>query len=188
MAQFENRRKVFHFFNLSRMTMNKRTNESHEFMLNKRIKFDEDGQKVQEDIPTKDTTQESTIEVVSKEELKRLRKAKQREAAALWNASLEKLKEKELKLKTASLDYLETFVKNKDKWKFQKMLQIWILQHMWFERHLNDAQFKQAIKYMHNMSSNAKQETVQDAKEILRDESNYSNITIKRAKKIVKLF
>ena len=46
------------------------------------------------------------------------------------------------KAKTAALEYLSLFIKNKEKWKFQKVRQIWLLQNMYFSIQLDNEQFK----------------------------------------------
>lgn len=48
----------------------------------------------------------------------------------------------ESKAKTAALQYLDTFIKEKANWKFQKVRQVWILQNMYFSKQMDNDQFK----------------------------------------------
>lgn len=66
----------------------------------------------------------------------------------------------------AALGYLKTFCKNKDEWKFKKVLQMWILRNLWFSNQIDDKHFKYALKYLKDLGDHAKRETTREAREL----------------------
>ncbi|KAJ3001247.1 hypothetical protein HKX48_002987 [Thoreauomyces humboldtii] len=72
------------------------------------------------------------------------------------------------KRRAAAVEYLDKYVNNKAAWKFQKLRQVWILRNLWYTHQLNDEEFEMALKYVKNLSLQAREETVEEAKEILR--------------------
>ncbi len=88
----------------------------------------------------------------------------------------------------AHQSYLNNFVLNKSIWKFNKLKQIWILQHLWYTYALDKQNFKYAIKYMKKMADKAKTETLIEAQLIVdkQEELKCSKRMLKRAKKVIK--
>jgi hypothetical protein len=94
---------------------------------------------------------------------------------------------KESLARKLALQYLETFIVDKATWKFQKVRQTWILRNLYYQHQIDNDHFKQCLQYMANMGDRAKTETVQEAKQMLENQSEEITDTIrKRAKKIIK--
>lgn len=52
--------------------------------------------------------------------------------------------------------YLDCWQNNQTSWKFQKKLQIWILQHMWQEENVDDELFKTTLDYVEKLQGAAR--------------------------------
>lgn len=100
---------------------------------------------------------------------------------------------KESKARQEALAYLDLFVQDKAKWKFQKVRQVWILQNMYFAHQMDNDGFKHCLVYLkvgssglsQGMGERQKKDTVREAKELL-EQANATDTIKKRAKKIIK--
>lgn len=122
-----------------------------------------DDEKVEDNIETKDN--EKMDEEVTTEEPKSILKNKKKKTK---KAKVVVPQEPKVdKHQEPSLEYLKTFCKNKDEWKFKKVLQMWILRHMWFNSKIDDKHFKYTLKYLKNLGDHAKRETIREARELM---------------------
>ncbi|XP_029311668.1 protein cholesin [Cottoperca gobio] len=62
-----------------------------------------------------------------------------------------------------ALDYLTCWADNRTKWKFQKIRQTWLLQHMFDSAQVPDEKFSVMLEYMEGLRGAAKDTTVQKA-------------------------
>ncbi|TPX71777.1 hypothetical protein SpCBS45565_g00855 [Spizellomyces sp. 'palustris'] len=74
----------------------------------------------------------------------------------------------ESKRRQAAVEYLQQYVTDRENWKFQKVRQVWILRNLWYTHQLNDEAFALALQYIKDLSHKAREETIDEAKEIIR--------------------
>ncbi|KAJ3177131.1 hypothetical protein HDU87_004623 [Geranomyces variabilis] len=74
----------------------------------------------------------------------------------------------EAKRRQAAVEYLDCWLNRRNEWKFQKVRQVWILRNLWYAHQLDDAQFETALAYAKDLSHQARQETIEEAREIVR--------------------
>ncbi|KAG0164317.1 hypothetical protein DFQ30_010139 [Apophysomyces sp. BC1015] len=65
-----------------------------------------------------------------------------------------------------ALDYLRLFLSNRAEWKFRKMQQIWLLQHIYDEDLVNESDFKILLEYLKDMQGSAREKTLKEAQAI----------------------
>ncbi|KAI8921057.1 hypothetical protein DFJ77DRAFT_448391 [Powellomyces hirtus] len=73
----------------------------------------------------------------------------------------------EAKKRKAAVEYLNVYVNNRTEWKFKKVQQVWILRNLWYTHQLSDSEFDMALDYCKGLSHQARQETIEEAKEIV---------------------
>ncbi|XP_078712894.1 protein cholesin [Lampetra fluviatilis] len=67
-----------------------------------------------------------------------------------------------------SLEYLTSWATDKNQWKFQKLRQTWLLQHMYDAEKVPDSYFKILLKYLAGLKGQAKDTTIEKAESIMR--------------------
>lgn len=67
-----------------------------------------------------------------------------------------------------SLEYLTSWATDKEQWKFQKLRQTWLLQHMYDAEKVPDSYFKILLKYLAGLKGQAKDTTIEKAESIMR--------------------
>jgi len=122
-----------------------------------------------------------------KDEINHLFKAKQ--------ASLQPVKKKKktleldntnVSVEQSSLDYLTEWQDNRDKWKFRKVRQTWLLQNMYDRTVIDKEYFKILLKYLEELKGQSRQSSVDQAQKILEEEEADTK-KLKRATKILQV-
>jgi len=122
-----------------------------------------------------------------KDEINSLFKAKQ--------ASLQPVKKKKktleldntnVSVEQSSLDYLTEWQDNRDKWKFRKVRQTWLLQNMYDRTVIDKEYFKILLKYLEELKGQSRQSSVDQAQKILEEEEADTK-KLKRATKILQV-
>ncbi|XP_054913938.1 uncharacterized protein C7orf50 homolog isoform X2 [Poeciliopsis prolifica] len=92
-----------------------------------------------------------------------------------------------------ALDYLTRWAQNRPAWKFQKIRQTWLLQHMYDSEKVPDDTFVVLLQYLEGMFGRAKETTVQKAL-VLVEESGKApqDVSVQqraqRAREVIQLF
>ncbi|KAK6171327.1 hypothetical protein SNE40_019541 [Patella caerulea] len=68
-----------------------------------------------------------------------------------------------------ALKYLKTWYKHRDQWKFQKVRQLCLLQHMYDQTKISDRKFKRLLEYLSGLVGCAREQTIKEAGQILVD-------------------
>ncbi|XP_050391889.1 uncharacterized protein C7orf50 homolog [Patella vulgata] len=68
-----------------------------------------------------------------------------------------------------ALKYLKTWYKHRDQWKFQKVRQLCLLQHMYDHTKISDRKFKRLLEYLSGLVGCAREQTIKEAGQILVD-------------------
>lgn len=66
-----------------------------------------------------------------------------------------------------ALKYLDTFTNDKDNWKFCKVRQVWLLQHMYTEK-IPEKDFSMLLEYLRGLQGKARTQTITTAENILQ--------------------
>ncbi|CAO3635517.1 unnamed protein product [Cunninghamella echinulata] len=90
---------------------------------------------------------------------------------------MKKKKEKEVKEQTAttdkkkqdSLQYLETFINNRPQWKFGKLQQSWLLQHIYDIDAISTENFEKLLVYIKDVKGLAREKTLKEAETICQE-------------------
>lgn len=70
-----------------------------------------------------------------------------------------------------ALIYLRTWYKTREQWTFQKVRQVWLLQHMYDVNQVNSKCFKRLLAYMDGMKGQARAKTIETANKMMDTES-----------------
>lgn len=92
------------------------------------------------------------------------KKKKDKKKAAVQEAETEK---PTTSARDAALAYLDTWKRDRRSWSFQKVRQVWLLQHMYSAVDVDDVRFGVLLEYLEPLKGNARAETVRKAEEIL---------------------
>ncbi|KAI7816590.1 hypothetical protein BC939DRAFT_468537 [Gamsiella multidivaricata] len=68
---------------------------------------------------------------------------------------------------TPGLAYLVEWKRSKDTWKFQKLRQVWLLNHMYDDKEIPSTHWNIFLDYIHDLKGAARNSTIQDAKKIV---------------------
>ncbi|XP_042559077.1 uncharacterized protein C7orf50 homolog [Clupea harengus] len=105
----------------------------------------------------------------------------------------EEKKEDQSKATEKALEYLSCWSERKSEWKFQKIRQTWLLQHMYDAEKVSDASFSITMSYLENMRGTARDVTVEKAEAMIKEDkadasqSEEEQKRIKRALEVVRL-
>ncbi|XP_072535040.1 protein cholesin [Salminus brasiliensis] len=69
---------------------------------------------------------------------------------------------------TQALEYLTCWSQDREKWKFQKTRQVWLLQHMYDSEKVSDDHFAVLLSYVEGLQGVARETTVQKAEALVR--------------------
>ncbi|KAI0239726.1 hypothetical protein LSAT2_009550 [Lamellibrachia satsuma] len=75
--------------------------------------------------------------------------------------------EADAKAETLALEYLQQWCNNREEWSFQKVRQVWLLQHLYDTDKMSVANFALMLKYIDGLKGNARSLTVTKAEELL---------------------
>lgn len=68
-----------------------------------------------------------------------------------------------------ALEYLRSWKSARDRWTFQKVRQVWLLQHMYDSTKIGDGDFSILLEYLENLVGKARQTTVEAAEKTIRE-------------------
>ena len=114
-----------------------------------------------------------------KSETKKKKKKKKRKKSSIDNNNDNKdIKQvnnkndkKIINLETEAADYLESFVNDKDNWKFKKKIQVWLLKNAFDPSAIKKTVFPSFLEYLKGLKGISKDLTLKKAKDILEVES-----------------
>eukprot|EP00736_Rhodelphis_marinus_P012347 Rmarinus@m.3616 len=97
---------------------------------------------------------------------------------------------------TLALEYLEQWDKDRKNWKFQKVRQTWLLQHMFNPDSIHKTHFPVLLRYINGLQGVAREATLTRASEVVKEvedkeeesRSKADRKKLKRAHKILALF
>ncbi|ESP01396.1 hypothetical protein LOTGIDRAFT_230679 [Lottia gigantea] len=96
--------------------------------------------------------------------VKRTKKRKQTKGEATKPPTTKPNPDQRVKL---ALKYLKTWYKHRDEWKFQKVRQMCLLQHMYDQTQISDKYFKRLLAYLEGLTGASKEKTIKEAGQIL---------------------
>ncbi|XP_075930346.1 protein cholesin [Petromyzon marinus] len=128
-------------------------------------KTDEVEEEEGEAIPEMSVQEERVLERKVKKLLKKAEKEKTKQATATAVKSGEAVTPSAAEL---SLEYLKSWATDKEQWKFQKLRQTWLLQHMYDAEKVPDSYFRILLKYLAGLKGQAKDTTIEKAESIMR--------------------
>ncbi|XP_021374463.1 uncharacterized protein C7orf50 homolog [Mizuhopecten yessoensis] len=76
---------------------------------------------------------------------------------------------------TAAINYLKTWSEDIASWKFQKVRQVWLLQHLYDESKVPNTDFDRLLLYLENLKGKAKEETLLKASKVIEAEDSSSD-------------
>ncbi|XP_023933636.1 uncharacterized protein C7orf50 homolog [Lingula anatina] len=76
-----------------------------------------------------------------------------------------------------ALEYLKKWHENRKQWSFQKVRQVWILQHMYDTQKVPDEEFKILLEYMENSKGKARENTIKQAEVVIEKFEETDNDT-----------
>ncbi|XP_069123896.1 cholesin-like isoform X1 [Argopecten irradians] len=94
---------------------------------------------------------------------------------------------------TASINYLKTWSDDNANWKFQKVRQVWLLQHMYDDSKIPNADFDRLLLYLENLKGKGKEETLTKASKIIEaedsssDEDDNEDVKTARARQVIQM-
>ncbi|KAL5018847.1 hypothetical protein ScPMuIL_004569 [Solemya velum] len=97
------------------------------------------------------------------------------------------LDEKKESAKTPALEYLKQWKSDRKNWKFQKVRQVWVLQHMYDDAQITDDNFEIVLEYLEGLKGQSKDMTVKKAEEMLPDDIDEDDVRYKRARQVIQL-
>ncbi|KAF4087568.1 hypothetical protein AMELA_G00072210 [Ameiurus melas] len=104
---------------------------------------------------------------VLERKLKKIRKKEQKKKQKEDGKS-EKEESKSGTAQTLALDYLTCWSEKREKWKFQKTRQVWLLQHMYDSEKVPDAHFSVLLSYLEGLHGVARELTVHKAEALVQ--------------------
>nr|XP_057917947.1 uncharacterized protein C7orf50 homolog isoform X2 [Doryrhamphus excisus] len=89
-----------------------------------------------------------------------------------------------------ALDYLTCWADNRADWRFQKIRQTWLLQHMFDSEQVPDDKFSVLLQYIEGLRGGARDTTVQKALDLVQD-SGQDNVDVhkraQRAREVIQM-
>ncbi|XP_061911921.1 uncharacterized protein C7orf50 homolog [Entelurus aequoreus] len=82
-----------------------------------------------------------------------------------------------------ALDYLTCWAENREGWKFQKIRQTWLLQHMFDSEQVPDEKFSVMLEYIEGLRGGARETTVQKALVLVEESGQEDPDVQKRAQR-----
>ncbi|XP_014663190.1 PREDICTED: uncharacterized protein C7orf50 homolog [Priapulus caudatus] len=145
-------------------------------------------------------------EELEKEKIREKKRQKRKLKKQLKAEEKEKEKAKEGQGEPLAIEYLKSFTSDKAKWKFCKVRQIWLLQHMYDVDKLSGSDFALLLEYLEDLKGQARSRTAEEAETMLRsldqepettgeneavgvkkEESKWTDEQLDRARQIVQL-
>lgn len=144
-------------------------------------------------------------EVIAMREKKREKRRVKREAKRKQKALQKKQKEEGTntvpseEVRNQSLQYIRLWKNTRDTWNFQKVRQVWLLQHMFEQEQVPDPDFAIVLEYLEGLQGKSRQETVKKAESLLgelegdddsdedADADSETEAKLKRVKDIIQL-
>ncbi|XP_033750847.1 protein IFH1-like isoform X2 [Pecten maximus] len=117
-----------------------------------------------------DSSEEGTSPVVPKKK-KDKKKKKKKEVKDTQDGA----EDTSISAQTAAIDYLKTWSEDKVNWKFQKVRQVWLLQHMYDDSKVPNTDFDRLLLYLENLKGKAKEATLDKASKIIEAEDSSSD-------------
>ncbi|XP_062381566.1 uncharacterized protein C7orf50 homolog [Sardina pilchardus] len=169
-------------------TDNEETSEAEPKILKKQ-KVQADPEEPVEDVEEELTPEEKRVaERKMKKMLKKEEKMRKREEGIG-----EDKKEDQNKSAERALEYLSCWSEKRSEWRFKKIRQTWLLQHMYDPEKVSDASFSIMLQYLENLRGAARDVTVQKAEAVIKEDKGDSSQTaddqkrIQRALEVVRL-
>ncbi|XP_053494338.1 uncharacterized protein C7orf50 homolog [Ictalurus furcatus] len=176
--------------------LNGKKKETHK---TKRIITQKDGAEEEEGVEDEDEEEEEELspeeQRVLERKLKKIRKKEQKKKQKEDGKS-EKEESKSSTAQTLALDYLTCWSEKRDKWKFQKTRQVWLLQHMYDSEKVPDAHFSVLLSYLEGLHGIARELTVHKAEALVRfgaspegeeDGATEAQKKMQRARKVIQI-
>ncbi|XP_041362919.1 myb-like protein X isoform X2 [Gigantopelta aegis] len=95
-------------------------------------------------------------------------KAKKKKKNKVTEKKTEKTEAEGPSKKDAALEYLKLWNTDRQKWKFQKIRQVWLLQHMYQVNEVPDDSFAILLSYLDGLKGKARETTIADAEKSLQ--------------------
>lgn len=143
--------------------------EKHEKKLGKKIKKSTQVNETNPSEPSQPTNQTPDADAAERQLKEKIREKKREKRR---KKKLQKEAEKAARLQgkpvcELALKYLNTFVNDRDSWKFCKVRQVWLLQHMYSEK-IPEKDFQMLLEYLRGLQGNARTQTITKAESILQ--------------------
>ncbi|XP_069123897.1 cholesin-like isoform X2 [Argopecten irradians] len=129
----------------------------------------------------------------SKEETRVPKKKKDKKKKKDGKATEEGSDDTNISAQTASINYLKTWSDDNANWKFQKVRQVWLLQHMYDDSKIPNADFDRLLLYLENLKGKGKEETLTKASKIIEaedsssDEDDNEDVKTARARQVIQM-
>ncbi|XP_061733219.1 uncharacterized protein C7orf50-like [Nerophis ophidion] len=122
---------------------------------------------------------------VLERKLKKIRKKEERARLREQGIILPKPKitPRPSKASKIALDYLTCWAENREEWKFQKIRQTWLFQHMFDSEQVPDEKFSLMLEYIEGLQGGARQTTVQKALVLVEESGQEDPDVQKRAQR-----
>ncbi|KAI8379395.1 uncharacterized protein BYT42DRAFT_613708 [Radiomyces spectabilis] len=80
--------------------------------------------------------------------------------------------------RSEAIDYLKQFHNDRTAWKFRKIQQVWLLQHMYNEEQMTDQEFDMLLEYLKDLQGSARAKTLEEAQKVFQEATGTSqNLT-----------
>ncbi|KAM4697523.1 protein cholesin [Rhinophrynus dorsalis] len=155
----------------------RQTEKTSETTSPKKIKLTSEALKVTETAASEvETMKNQDLEDLTPEERRvlerKLKKERKKEEKRLKRESAVEEKKEEPSKPSAcdlALQYLTSWSKKQDEWKFQKTRQTWLLMHMYDTEKVPDEYFKILLDYLGGLKGSARDTTVQKAEALMKE-------------------
>ncbi|XP_051876929.1 uncharacterized protein C7orf50 homolog isoform X2 [Pristis pectinata] len=133
--------------------------------------------------------EELAPEVKRKMERKLKKERKKEEKKLLREAGLPVKKEKPQKSSACdlALEYLRKWSKKHKEWRFQKIRQTWLLQHMYDCDQISDKHFTLLLSYLEGLKGNARDVTIQKTEALIKESDTIDDPTVFSGEKIERM-
>lgn len=144
-------------------------------------------------------TQEGDMDLTPEEKrvlerkLKKMRKKEEKKRLKAEGETKPKTVEPGPSASKLALEYLTCWAESRSAWKFQKIRQTWLLQHMYDSDKIPDDTFVVLLQYLEGLCGNAKETTVQKAMLLVEEsgkapEDEVVQQRAQRAREVIQLF
>lgn len=129
----------------------------------------------------------------NKEETRVPKKKKDKKKKKDGKATEEGSDDTSISAQTASINYLKTWSDDNANWKFQKVRQVWLLQHMYDDSKIPNSDFDRLLLYLENLKGKGKEETLTKASKIIEaedsssDEDDNEDVKTARARQVIQM-